>query len=92
MLHEDVDDCPGIPDEVIRVELQFFKFGILSHEILDGVFEFGDNRVELLFSGRCLDVKDDFVFDSEFAGDRQRVGGGTSMVEVINRDLAHDGR
>lgn len=92
MLHDNLDNRPGIVDEVIGVQLKFFELGILSHEILNGVFELGDNRLELFFPGRGFNVKDDFLLDSEFAGDRQRIGGGTSVRVVIDCDFGHEGK
>ena len=92
VLHEDLDHGCRIADKIVRIQLKLFEFGILSHEIFDGVFELGDDRLKLLFAGRGFDVEDDFLLDSEFAGDRQRVGGGTSVRVVINRDFAHEKR
>ena len=92
MLHENLDHSCRISDIVVRIQFELFEFGILSHEILDRVFEPGNDRFQLLFSGRGLDVKDNFVIDSELAGDRQGIVRGASMRVMINRDFGHGGR
>ncbi|MDF1825521.1 MAG: hypothetical protein P1U68_12815 [Verrucomicrobiales bacterium] len=89
VLHEDIDYRLGIPDEIIGIKFEFLEFGVLSHQVLDRIFELGDNCLQLLLSGRGFNVKDDLVFDSKFAGDRQRIGRRTSVRVVVDRDFAH---
>ena len=84
MLHQNIDHCFGIVDKIVRIELKFFKFGVLSYKVFDRVFQDLDYLSQGGLIGRSFNVEDDFVFDSQFLGDRQGVGGGPSMVEVVD--------
>lgn len=89
MLHQNLDHGVRVSDKILRVELQLFEFRIFSDKIFDRVFQFGDDGLKLLFSGRGLDVENNVVFNTEFAGDRQRVGGRASMRVMVDGNFAH---
>ena len=57
----------------LGVEFELLELGILTDEILDRIFENLDDFCQLRGIGRSLDVKDDFVIDSQFLGDRQGI-------------------
>lgn len=86
VLHEDLDDGLGIIDVVIGIEPEFFKFGVFSDEVFNRIFEGGDNFCQGRLIGRGFDVENDLVFDSQFPGDRQGIGGGSSVIEVVDGD------
>jgi len=91
VLHEDLDDGFGVSDEVIGVELEFLKLGVLADEVFDRTFEGFDDFGELRGIGRSFDVENDFVINSQFLGDRQGVLRRASTFEVVNGDFGHGG-
>ena len=89
VLHEDLDNGFWVVDEVVGIEFQLFKFGILADEVFDRVPQSVHDPGEGGLIGRGFDVKDDFVIDSQFLGDRQGVLRRSSMIVVIDGDLGH---
>ena len=81
----------GLPTKSLGVELELLELRVLAHQVLDRVFESGDDLLQRLPVRRGLDVEDDLVFHSQFLGDRQGIRGGSSVRVVVDRDLGHEG-
>ena len=84
MFQEDLHHGLGMIHEGVGIEPELLEFGILADQVLDWVFQDLDNVGQGGLVGRGFDVEDDFVFDSEIPGDRQGIGGGASMVVVVD--------
>jgi hypothetical protein len=89
VLHEDIDNGFRVVDEVVGIEFQLFKFGILADEVFDRALQPVHDPGEGGLIGRGFDVNNDFVIDSQFLGDRQGVLRRSSMIVVIDGDLGH---
>lgn len=86
VFHENLHHRLGIVDEVFGIQFEFLKFRVLADEIFYRVFEDLYDVFEGGLIGRVFEVEDDFVFDSEFPGDRQGIGRRASVVVMVDRD------
>jgi hypothetical protein len=84
VFQEDLDHCSRIVHKVLGIESQFLEFGVLSHQVLHRVFESLHDCGEGFFVRRVVDVENDFMINSEIPGDRQGIGGRTSVFVVVN--------
>lgn len=91
MFYKNFDHRFRVSREGGRIETELFEEGILPHQILDRIFQSVDDVFQFLPSGWFLDVKDDFVLDSEFLSDRQGILRGSSVREVVDGDFLGHG-
>ena len=73
VLEQNLNHGFRIIDIIIRIELQFLELGVLANQIFHRVFKAGNDLFQCLSVRRCLDVEDDFRFNSQFPGDRQGI-------------------
>ena len=90
MFDENIDHGLRIVDVVVGIEFEFLEFRIFPHEIFDGVFKRLHDFGELGLARWCFNVDDDFMINSQFLGDRQGLGGRTSVRVVVDGDFGHD--
>jgi hypothetical protein len=84
VFQEDLHHGLGVIHEVFGIEPELLEFGVLADQILDRVLKDLDDVGQGGLVGWGFDVEDDFVFDSEIPGDRQGIGGGASVVVVVD--------
>ena len=89
MFEQDLDHGFWIIDVVVGIQLLLFEQRIFTHKIFHRIFEPGNDVFQSLAVRRRFNIKDNFVFDSKFPGDRQGIFRGTSMRVVINGNICH---
>lgn len=72
-LGKQLDDGLRVPDIVVRIELQFLEDRIFAHQILNRVFQSGDQFHQFRLCGGRFHVKDDFVVHTKLIRDRESI-------------------
>ena len=73
MLDQNLDDRLCIIHIILGYKLELFKLRVLTHQILDWVFQRLHYFFQVSTPRRSLDVEDHFMINSQFLGDRQGI-------------------